>query len=390
MKIESIDLFYFALPQIRDQADGSQDSFVVRVRADNGLEGFGESDSSPLLAFASYCTPPSHSNIVNISESLIGQRVESPEDVRRIYAHCQRRALDMAQFPHAYAAADIALWDLLGRHLRTPVYKLLGHDRSLPKVAYSSQLFQDTPEATRDLARQARQKGFRAGKFGWGPMGTKDEAFDVDLARCAREGLGDAALMVDAGTVWKYDDATALRRARAFADFDVTWLEEPLSTEAVKAYGRLAAQSPVPIAAGEGCNTVRAAEDLLENGGLTFLQIDPGRIGGITPAIETCHLARRRRAVWVNHTYKSQISLAAALAVFAGDERMPWLEYCESGSPLVRDIVREPLRLGADGTVRLPDTPGLGVDVTLDRIGHLARQISIRVDGHIIGTSARP
>src|SRR5690554_4107880 len=139
MKIEAIDLYYLALPQVREVADGSQDSFIVRIRADNGLEGFGESDSSPLLAFASYCTPTSHSNIINLRSSLIGQEIHSPDDVRRIYAYCERRAMDMAQFPHAYAAADIALWDLLGKHLRTPVYRLLGHERCVPKVAYSSQ-----------------------------------------------------------------------------------------------------------------------------------------------------------------------------------------------------------------------------------------------------------
>ena len=87
MTLEAIDLFYFALPQIRDVADGSQDSFIVRIRSDEGLEGFGESDSAPLLALAGYCTPSSHSNIVNLSQSLIGQRLDSVADVRRIFRH---------------------------------------------------------------------------------------------------------------------------------------------------------------------------------------------------------------------------------------------------------------------------------------------------------------
>lgn len=388
MKIEAIDLFYFALPAIEDKADGSQDSFIVRVRADNGLEGFGESDSSPLLAIASYCTPMSHSNIVNISQVLVGERLEEPADVRRIYDIARRRCLDMAQFPHAYAAADIALWDLLGRHLKMPVWQLLGHARSVPKIAYSSQLFQDTPEATRELAVEARRAGFRAGKFGWGPMGHRGEAFDIALVREARAGLGDAALMIDAGVVWQYDDATALQRAKAFAEFEPTWLEEPLSSEAVSQYGRLSRGSPVPIAAGEGCNTVRAAEDLLENGGLSFLQIDPGRIAGITASMETYQLARTHGATWVNHTYKSQISLAAAMAVFAGDEAMPWVEYCQSGSPLIRGLVSDPIELRPDGTVALNDRPGLGITVTLDRVREFARQVTITIDGGAIGTTA--
>jgi len=388
VNIQSIDLFYFALPHIRDQADGSQDTFIARVRSDTGLEGFGESDSSPLLAFASFCMPMSHSNLVNLSASLVGRRIDSPDDVRRVYQHAKRRALDLAQFPHAYAAADIALWDLLGKHLKSPVYKLLGHQRALPKRAYSSQLFQDTPEATAALARTARQRGFTAAKFGWGPMGMHGEAFDIDLVRHAREGLGaDVALMVDAGVVWKDDYRTVLKRAEAFATFDVTWLEEPLSSEAVSAYGQLAGKSPIPIAAGEGCNTVRAAEDLLENGKLSFLQIDPGRIGGITPAFETYHLARKHGATFVNHTYKSQISLAAAMAVFAGDADMPWLEFCESGSPLVRQMIANPLNIDERGEVLLLELPGLGLDVRLDQMRDFAREIVITIDKQVVGVS---
>lgn len=390
MKIEQIDLFYFAVPEIKDQSDGSQDSFIVRIRTDNGLEGFGESDSSPLLAIAAYTTPMSHSNLVNLSEILIGRRIDSPDDIRAAYAFAKRRALDMAQFPHAYAAADIALWDLLGKHLKQPVYQLLGHRQSVPKRAYSSNLFQATPEATAQVAAQARARGFRAAKFGWGPMGRNGAAFDVELVRQARAGLGDApALMVDAGTIWQEDDATALQRAKAFAPFEVTWLEEPLCTEAVQAYGRLARQSPIPIAGGEGCNTYRAVEDLAENGGLAYLQVDPGRIGGITPAFATYELAKRRGVVFVNHTYKSQISLAAAMAVFAGDTHMPWVEFCQSDSPLITGLVSTPIQIDANGEVCLPARPGLGIDVSLETVRQFARRVSITVDGQIIAQTNR-
>jgi L-alanine-DL-glutamate epimerase-like enolase superfamily enzyme len=390
MKIERIDLFYFALPEIKDQSDGSQDSFIVRVRTDTGLEGYGESDSSPLLALAAYTMPMSHSNLVNLSEVLIGRRIDTPDDIRAAYAFAKRRALDMAHFPHAYAAADIALWDVLGKHLNKPVYRLLGHGQNLAKRAYASVLFQDTPVATGELAAQARRLGFRAAKFGWGPLGQRGAKFDIDLVRQARAGLGnDAALMVDAGTVWQDDDATALQRAQAFAAFNLTWLEEPLSTEAVAAYGRLSRKSPVPIAAGEGCNTYRAAEDLLENGGLAYLQIDPGRIGGITPSFDAYQLARRRGAIFVNHTFKSQISLAAAMAVFAGDETMPWVEFCQSGSPLITGLVRTPIQIDPSGQVRLHEKPGLGMEVSLEAVRPFAHHASISLDGRIIGESSR-
>ena len=74
MKIEAIDLFYVALPEITRTADGSQDSLVVRIRTDNGLEGWGECDASPLISMAAYVMPMSHSNVININEALIDMR----------------------------------------------------------------------------------------------------------------------------------------------------------------------------------------------------------------------------------------------------------------------------------------------------------------------------
>lgn len=391
MRIELVDLFYFALPNIEDRADGSQDSFLVRLRSDSGLEGYGESDSSPLIAIACYCAPMSHSNIVALSQSLLGQTLEGPEDIRRIYNHARRRAMDVAHFPHAWAAADIALWDLLGKATGQPVYRLLGYDRALPKRAYASFVFPDTPEKAAALAAESRRRGFTAVKFGWGPMGHRGLEYDVELVRQARRGLGDdAALMIDAGCVWGEDVSAALARSRAFAPFRPTWLEEPLHTEAVDAYARLRAESPLAIAAGEGCNTLRAAEDLLVNGRLDFLQIDPGRIGGITPAFDALRLAQREGRTFVNHTFKSHLSLAAAMSVMAGEPSAPWVEYCESDSPLVRGLVANPIELDGHGQVRLTDRPGLGVEVNLKAVAQYARAVTMSIDGRIIGASTMP
>ena len=389
MRIESVDLFYFALPQIADQADGSQDTFVVRVRSDSGLEGFGESDSSPLVAVACYCLPMSHSNIQPLDRLLVGQTLEGVEDIHRIYANARRRALDVAHFPHAYAAADIALWDLLGKARRTPAWRLLGYERSIARKAYASYVFPDTPEQTRELARRARAEGFTAAKFGWGPMGHKGRDFDVALVAAARAGLGDdAALMVDAGQVWGTDVATVLDRAAAFAPYKPTWLEEPVSGEAVEEYGQLAGRSAVPIAGGEACDTIRMARDYLNIGKVNFLQIDAGRIGGITPAYTSLELARTAGATWVNHTFKSHISLAAAMTVMAGEPTCPWVEYCQAPSPLVRDIVRNPILPDAQGQVRLNDGYGLGIDVDLAAVSAYAKPIVIRVGGEQIGGTA--
>ena len=100
--------------QIHLVADGTQDSFLVRVVGDNGLCGWGESDASPLVSIACFVCPPSHSSIVNLRATVLGQELASVEDIRRISALIHTRAADVEHRHHAMAALDIALWDLLG------------------------------------------------------------------------------------------------------------------------------------------------------------------------------------------------------------------------------------------------------------------------------------
>lgn len=364
MKIVAVDPFYLRMPEVSTAADGTQDSFLVRVRTDEGLEGWGESDASPLVSAAVYVCPMSHGNIINIRESLLGERIDGVDDIRRLHAKVLRNGLDIQHIHHAYSAADIALWDLVGKKLGKPVYRLLDDAPAVAKRPYASVLFGDTPDATRARAVELRAQGFRAVKFGWGPMGKSREG-DVALVRAAREGLGeDGTLLVDAGVAWGTDWETALQRASDFAPFRPGWLEEPLFGDAIDAYRKLVTRKPaVPIAAGEGSGRYRDAEDLLVNGGVKFIQIDVGRIGGITPAHRVRRLAEAHGVTYVNHTFKSHLSLAASIHVFAAAGAFDILEYLQGGSPIAQGLVKEPLLRGPDGLVRAPESPGLGVTI---------------------------
>jgi len=365
--ITAVDAFPLAMPRITDAADGTQDTFLVRIRTNTGVTGWGESDASPLVSLAAYYCPMSHGNIINIRESLLGERLESPDDIRCLHAKVRRQGLDIEQIDHAYSAADIALWDALGKQLGEPVYRLLGNAVAYPKLPYASVLFGDTPDETKRIAEELSLQGYRAAKFGWGPMGKFGADFDRDLVAAARKGMGPAGeVMVDAGVAWGTDYETAYERACAFAEFEPTWLEEPLAPDAIDAYAELTKRKPpVPIAAGEGGNRFRTAQDILENGGVNFIQIDVGRIGGITPARDVVALAKDRGAVYVNHTFKSHLSLAASFHVFAGEADFRYLEYPAAASDLARRLVSNPLVPGAGGLVRLHGGPGLGVDVDL-------------------------
>jgi L-alanine-DL-glutamate epimerase-like enolase superfamily enzyme len=386
MKIVAVDPFYLRMPGVTIAADGTQDSFLVRVRTDNGLEGWGESDASPLVSLAVYCCPMSHGNIISIHESLVGETLETVDDIRRIHAKVLRNGLDIQQIHHAYSAADLALWDLLGKHLGQPVYRLLDGADAHAKLPYASVLFGDTPEATRERAAELRRAGFTAAKFGWGPMGKLGRENDIALVRAAREGLGpDSTVLVDAGVVWDEDDATAYERSTDFAPFKIGWLEEPFPGHAVEAYRRLRERKPaVQIAGGEGSGRYRDAEDFLLNGGVDFVQIDVGRIGGITPAHRVRKLAESRGVSYVNHTFKSHLSLAASIHVFATVERFRLLEYCVGGSPLATSLVKDPLERGADGLVRAPEKPGLGVTVNLDTVKKYIHPVKIELAARTI------
>ena len=156
------------------------------------------------------------------------------------------------------AAVDMALWDLKGKHFGEPIHRLLGGKQHDEVKAYASILFGRDGKETGDIGRRWIERGYRAVKFGWEPMG-QNEALDIDLVAERREGRGRRRdLLIDAGCVW--DARTALRRAQAFADFDIGWLEEPLREDDVEGYVWLRDRSPVPIASGEGeCGRSRFA-----------------------------------------------------------------------------------------------------------------------------------
>lgn len=397
MKIEAIDLFYVALPVITRTADGTQDSLVVRIRADNGLEGWGECDASPLVSMTAYVAPMSHSNIINISEALIGETLNSPSDVIRLRAKAGEYGLDIQQLDHAVAGADIAMWDVLGKHLGEPVWKMIGHSASYRKLPYASVLFGDDPAETRMIADSIVEREFRAAKFGWGPMGRGSLDDDIALVQAARDGLGpDAKLMVDAGVIWGEDVDAAYERAVAFAELGVTWLEEPLRTEEVGAYKELSDRVrsdgvQIGIAGGEGADFYRAADDMMTNAGLDFVQIDVGRIGGITEAKRVADRAHELGIQYVNHTFKSHLSVAASIHVFAGFEDFDLTEYPAGDSPLILGLTAPTgIFRDTDGFVQASDAPGLGVEVNLEALSEYQRHVKIEIDGETLFESSEP
>jgi len=383
MRIESVDLFYLALPEVRDIGDGSQDMALVRVRADDGATGWGECEASPLPTIAALVAPPSHSACHGVLDSVLGARVDGPGDITALAHRVAARGLDLLQTPHAWSGIEIALWDLIGRVRGEPAWALLGHRTSGARLPYASQLFGDTPEQTYAKARAVADGGYRAAKFGWGPFGRSSVAADEAQLEAARAGLGDElALLVDAGTVWEQDVDAAAARLPALEGVGALWLEEPFVSGALDAYAELAGRCrTVRLAAGEGAHNAHLARHLIDFGRVGFVQIDTGRIGGIGPAAEVARHAADRGVAYVNHTFTSQLALAASLIPYAGVSDGALCEYPVEASPLATELTRTQLRPDPDGLVRLPDAPGLGLELDLEAVRPYLRDVEIVVDG---------
>jgi L-alanine-DL-glutamate epimerase-like enolase superfamily enzyme len=359
MNITDVSAFVLRLPNVTDACDGSQDTCLIRITTDDGTIGWGEVDSCPTVVKAVVDAPLSHQICNGLGNILMGR---DPLDIEA----CMRAMYDGANYyarvgvgAHAMAGVNIALWDIAGKAAGKPVHALLGDGGHDKYRAYCSILFGDTPAETYDLARRYVDEGFTAIKFGWGPMG-QDEANDIALVREARRGAGDDVdVLVDAGQVWDWE--TALRRARQFEEFGLFLLEEPLQPEDIDGYRKLTAQSPIPIATGEAESELKAFKRLVLDGGLDWIQPDPGRCG-ISTFVAAGRYAHEHGAKVANHSFKSGITIAASLHALAAVPNGEIFEYCMSDSPLRQVLTKEKFEV-VDGYVAVPQAPGLGVTI---------------------------
>lgn len=390
MKIESVDLFYLAMPEITTDADGSQDALLVRVRSGKH-EGWGECEAAPLASIAGYVGPMSHGICRPVRDSVLGRVVNDPKDIARIGLDVAYNSMDLLQAPHIFSGIEMALWDLLGKHRGQPVWQLIGYSRAYPKLPYASLLFGDTAQETLDKSKAARAQGFRAVKFGWGPFGRGSVNTDTDQLHAAREGLGREGLVcIDAGQTWGDDVEAAAARLPALEKIHAHWLEEPFQTSALQSYAALSARSPnVGLAGGEGAHNFHMASHLIDYGKVKFIQIDCGRIGGIGPAKQVADYAAQRGVTYVNHTFTSHLALSASLQPFAGIKDHQICEYPAAPKQLAVDITTNHLRPDQNGEIHIPNTPGLGMAVDTARLARYLVDVEILIRGTTIYRTPR-
>ena len=361
MKITEVVCQVLRIERVVAKTASSQDSVLVRVRTDTGLEGIGEADASPEVVKAIVDAPFSHNIACGLREIIVG---ENPLETERLWQKMYRRTMYFGRTSvgiAAMAAVDMALWDLKGKHFGEPIHRLLGgkqHDRVL---AYASILFGRDGSESAEIAARWREAGYRAVKMGWEPMGASEQV-DIDLVRGARQGVGSGTLLIDAGCVW--DARTALRRAHAFAEFGIEWLEEPLWQNDIEGYVWLRDRSPVPIAAGEGECGREAFRPLIDRRALDVYQVDLSRCG-FTDSAYIRSRVEESGARLCNHCYTSPITVAASIHWLATCRDAFLFEDCVEDSPLRHELTHEKVQ-AVDGWMMVPDRPGLGVTLNED------------------------
>ena len=255
----------------------------------------------------------------------------------------------------ALSAFDIALWDLKGKRAKLPLWNLLGgHNNRV--TCYAGGI--DLELSVDDLLRQTDgnlEKGFRAIKS---KVGRDRLSEDVERVSAMRKHLGDGfPFMVDANMKWSADEA--VRQARAFQPYELTWLEEPIIPDDVEGHVRVVRDGGVPIATGENFRTLWEFKQMIAAGGVTFPEPDVTNCGGITPFMKIAHLAEAYNLPVTSHG--------------AHDVTVHLLAACPNGSFLeahgfgLDKYIAEPLRL-EEGMAVAPDKPGHGMEFDWERL----------------------
>ncbi len=263
----------------------------------------------------------------------------------------------------ALAAVDTALWDLRGRALGEPLWRLLGGYR--PKVpAYAGNIDLNFPrEKLLENAGRSLEAGFRSIKMRLGRPTLRE---DIERVAAMRAHIGpDIELMTDANEAWRTDQA--LRAMQALRDFDLVWLEEPIRPDDYSGYARLRAQGGIPIAAGENLHTLSEFASLIAAGGVDFPEPDLTTCGGITVWMKVARLAEAQGLPVTSHgAHDVHVHLLAAV---------PNAVYLEVHAFGLERFIAEPMRM-QDGLAIAPDRPGHGIDfdwqaLSRHRVAHL-------------------
>ena len=360
-------------------ADDTEETVLVRVTDEAGLYGIGECITTPSVTKAMIESPTIHFWSRGIAEILVGaDPLEAAALYDRVYHgsfyHGRRGTLIQA-----LSGVDIALYDLAGRQLGEPVYKLLGGARSERirpyATLYPGDIYDRPPaEVARHIGEQADiaiDQGLRAVKV---PVLFGPEVPDrqiVAFAEQSRALVGDDIVVgLDFGYRWWdwHDAAWTLKRIE---DFDIHFAEAPLRHDDLDGHARLAGVSPVRVGGAEFAAGRWEVREWLERGGVSLVQPGVSRAGGFTELMRIAEMCELYGAQLVPHGYATGITDAASFHLQAAALTVPMVEFRSSRlgpSRLRRELVTPAEPEISDGYAALPAGPGLGLDLNEDLV----------------------
>jgi L-alanine-DL-glutamate epimerase-like enolase superfamily enzyme len=355
---------------------------LVQVATDAGHVGLGE-----CAAYGGSLASMERVVLDDLRPSLLG---EDPFRVERLWSRMARRSHQRGttgMLLQAISGVDIALWDLVGQATKTPLYRLLGGYRDTLD-AYASAGFYAADKGPEALAAELAgyvERGFRAVKMKVGrtpetllnplpDMWAPDYAAvsldeDVERVRAARRAIGPSVrLAIDANNAWS--PAMAIQFMRRVADEEIFWFEEPVATDDKEGSAEVARAIDTPVAGYETATGLAQFRDLITGRAIDIVQPDAIWSGGITVCRKIAAYAEAHGLPVIPHVFSSAVATIANAHFIASIPNGGLLEFDQNPNPLRDELFVEPIVVRSDGTVRLPDRPGLGVTLnqaTVDR-----------------------
>jgi D-galactarolactone cycloisomerase len=340
---------------------------VIEVETDEGINGVGAAPDTGLIGLKTVADM--------VAPYLLG---EDPFAIERISPILRNAARD-GSYPWGI---ETALWDIIGKACNQPAYRLWGgHKQRMPAYASLAEVVEPAEQIERLHALRAM--GFRAVKL---RLRRPDVRDDIALVEAVRSEFGDGLeLMVDANQahvmpspgphkVWTYHEALTV--ARAMAELNVLWLEEPLSRHDLDGLARLTEASDVPIAGGELNQGLHEYRQLLERGCYDIIQADCAFSEGVFQLRKVAALAELHYKRFIPHTWSNGVGMAANLHLAAAVPNCTWFEFPidpPAWTISARDrMLRQPFEIDPDGTISVSDAPGIGLELDREAVEQVA------------------
>jgi len=316
----------------------------VHVFTDEGVIGISPCQGSKL-------------NKVLIEDMLVSQIVnEDPFNVERIWEKMFWYTLQVGRKGApiiAMSAIDIAIWDIIGKALNTPVHKLLGgHREIVPCYGSGINLNYSLHELVEEMTSYVEQ-GFKMVKM---KMGKQDPDEDLQRVKAVRDAIGSSVdLAVDVNNGWSLNNA--LRMTKKLERYDIYWLEEPILADDIEGLAKLASDTSIPITVDENHYTKYGFRELIEKGAVEIVQADIGKCGGVTEFKKIAGMSEAwGLPVCPHHTEYVDIPLVAAIP------NGLFVEYIAEFFGPVGQIFRDPIH-PIHGNIVPSNKPGFGMDL---------------------------